>query len=30
MTVSVIVSILGVYGGFKEIDEEKIKMLEWR
>ncbi len=28
MTVSVIVTILGVYGGFKEVDEEKIKMLE--
>ncbi|KXG74498.1 putative aliphatic sulfonates transport permease protein SsuC [Thermotalea metallivorans] len=28
MTVSVIVTILGVYGGFKEVDEEKIRMLE--
>jgi NitT/TauT family transport system permease protein len=23
-----VVTILGVYGGFKEVDEEKIKMLE--
>jgi NitT/TauT family transport system permease protein len=28
MTVSVVVTILGVYGGFKEVDEEKIKMLQ--
>lgn len=28
MTVSVVVTILGVYGGFKEVDQEKIKMLE--
>nr|WP_255547850.1 ABC transporter permease [Crassaminicella indica] len=28
MTVSIIVTILGVYGGFKEVDEDKIKMLQ--
>lgn len=28
MTVSIVVTILGVYGGFKEVDEEKIKMLQ--
>lgn len=28
MTISIIVTILGVYGGFNEVDGEKIKMLE--
>jgi NitT/TauT family transport system permease protein len=28
IAVSIVVTILGVYGGFKEVDEEKIKMLE--
>ena len=28
MTVSIVVTILGVYGGFKEVDGEKVKMLE--
>ncbi|MBF8982754.1 ABC transporter permease [Lutibacter sp. B2] len=28
MTVSLVVTILGVYGGFKEVDEDKIKMLK--
>ncbi len=28
MMVSLVVTILGVYGGFKEVDENKIKMLQ--
>ncbi|WZL74363.1 ABC transporter permease [Clostridiaceae bacterium 35-E11] len=28
MTVSIVVTILGVYGGFREVDEDKIKMLQ--
>ena len=28
MTVSIVVTILGVYGGFKEVDSEKVRMLE--
>ncbi|QEK13587.1 ABC transporter permease [Crassaminicella thermophila] len=28
MTVSIVVTILGVYGGFKEVDKDKIKMLK--
>ena len=28
MTVSIVVTILGVYGGFKEVDGDKIKMLQ--
>lgn len=28
MAVSIVVTILGVYGGFKEVDGEKVKMLE--
>ncbi|MFZ5969064.1 MAG: ABC transporter permease [Bacillota bacterium] len=28
MTVSIVITILGVYGGFKEVDEEKIRMLQ--
>lgn len=28
MTVSVVVTIIGVYGGFKGVDEDKIKMLQ--
>ncbi|MCT4618206.1 MAG: ABC transporter permease [Marinisporobacter sp.] len=28
LTISIVVTILGVYGGFKEVDEDKIKMLQ--
>ena len=28
MAVSIVVTILGVYGGFKEVDGDKIKMLQ--
>lgn len=28
LAVSLVVTILGVYGGFKEVEEDKIKMLE--
>ncbi len=28
MAVSLVVTILGVYGGFKEVEEDKIRMLE--
>jgi len=28
MAISIVVTILGVYGGFKEVDGEKVKMLE--
>ncbi|MEW9123081.1 MAG: ABC transporter permease subunit [Thermotaleaceae bacterium] len=28
MAVSVVVTILGVYGGFRGVDEDKIKMLQ--
>ena len=28
MAVSIVVTILGVYGGFKEVDSDKIKMLQ--
>lgn len=28
MAVSLVVTILGVYGGFKEVEQDKIKMLE--
>ncbi len=28
MAVSIVVTILGVYSGFKEVDEDKIKMLQ--
>ncbi|WP_132246356.1 ABC transporter permease [Marinisporobacter balticus] len=28
ITVSIVVTILGVYGGFREVDEDKIKMLQ--
>ncbi|SHJ87639.1 Binding-protein-dependent transport system inner membrane component [Geosporobacter subterraneus DSM 17957] len=28
MAVSIVVTILGVYGGFKEVDSNKIKMLQ--